>query len=325
MNQDISRRQQIKNSLEERGSAMNIDEIARIIRLPVHKIRETLTTFDTEIVRTGYKQYDLLPRTHTGKLFRYTPSHLELKTGTLMAEEDLLYFLTAFRDYQADIKLITTDKKSFVFHRVNANKHMPYSHYSEAKNLYSYLQLKPGDDLIFTCLDILNHSFQVQKEQNKDRDNRQIEKRGKDLADMLVDILSHSYTHYEMDLFLVRKYLFIYPYFSYPPPDSLRNIVTADSRFITTIKDRLLSWNGMTLLTGDDLVVGLKKYDLHSKDGLYIPVNIQHDDEFGGKVAYCTQCSERLIWEPKHGFRHLYSESEWIEAYLPTEFYESKI
>ncbi len=322
MKSDISRRQLIKNALGKHGSAMNIDDIADVIGLPVSKVRQSLTTFDTEIVRTGYKLFDLLPRTHNYKMFRYTPTTLEYKKSVLFAEEDLLYFLAVFRNYQAIIRLIDSGNKTYCLHRTKANKHVPFAHYSDVGKLFAHLKMKAGDDLIFMCQNITTNTFLVRKERREDRDNIQIAMRNVHLADMVADILLHSPNHYEMDLFLVRKYLFVYPYFSDPPPDSLRQVTASDSRFIMTPRDKLLSWNGRTVLSGDELVVGLKKYYFHSPNGIYSPVFIQTDDEFGGKIAYCTHCEERLIWEREIGFRHLHNESEWIDAYVPKEFYE---
>ncbi|MEK7577853.1 MAG: hypothetical protein AAB492_04555 [Patescibacteria group bacterium] len=320
MNSPISRKQRIVKYLEENDSSQNIDAIAKGTGIPVDKIRQTLTTFEKDVVRVGHKQFDLLTRVHKGKVFRYTPTGEEYSTGTLHAEEDLHYFLTAFRDYWPDITFLDPNGRNYLLHQVKSNKHVPFAHYSGIEQLFSRLDMQIGDDLLITCQSIETYIFLVRKERAKDRDTLQIAVRNQRLADMVADILLHAISHDEADMFLIRKYLFIYPYFTDPPPDSLRRAIASDPRFIMTPRDRMTSWTGYPM-TGDRWVIGLKKYYLHSLDGTYIPVVIEADEEYGGKVAYCTHCNERLIWDQQTGWRHTKDDLEWTDAYVPKEFF----
>lgn len=320
MNQVISRKQRIVSFLKEHGGSQNIDDIAKGIGTPVDKVRQTLTTFEKDVVRVGYKQFDLLTRVHKGKIFRYTPTAEEYTSGTLRADEDLHFFLTAFREYWPDITFLDPNGRTYSLHQVKANKHVPVAHYSGIEQLFSRLDMQEGDDLLITCQNVETYTFHVRKERATDRDTLQIAVRNTQLADMVADILLHTLSHDETDMFLIRKYLFIYPHFSYPPPDSLRLAIATDPRFIMTPRDHMLSWTGYPM-SGARWAIGLKKYYLRSPEGVYIPVVIQTDEEYGGKVAYCTQCNERLIWEKQTGWRHTKDDLEWSDAYVPKEFF----
>ena len=74
-----SRRQIIKKLIEEKNKALTIDELIEYTGIPKDKIRQTLTTYDTTIVRVGPQTYDTVERVYPGKTFRYTPQKNEIK------------------------------------------------------------------------------------------------------------------------------------------------------------------------------------------------------------------------------------------------------
>ena len=316
----VSRKQQIRDLLQKEKRALSIEELTSFLKIPQEKVRQSLTTFDTDIVRVGYKLFDLSNRVFQGKMFRYTPTPREYECNVMIADEDINLFLTGWKNCWKTIILIDEQNHEYRLNRFQSTKKVPYCHYSSTGKLFERLHLEHGDDLIFTCRDLTTNTFLVKKEKRIERNILEIDIRNKRLCDLVYDILLHAYSHYESSLFLVRKYLFIYQYFSDPPPDNLRRVISADSRFVITPKDNVFSWSGMPM-RGNEMVVGLKKYYLVTEKKEYIPVNIMSDDEFGGKVAYCCGCNERLIWEKDSGWRHTVDDAEWVDAYVPKEFF----
>lgn len=66
-----SRRQIIKKLIKEKNKVLTIDELIRFTRIPKDKIRQTLTTYDTTIVRVGPQIYDTVERVYPGKIFPF--------------------------------------------------------------------------------------------------------------------------------------------------------------------------------------------------------------------------------------------------------------
>jgi hypothetical protein len=256
-------------------------------------------------------------------MFRYTSTPFEFERKILNAHEDLSYFLTGWRDHFATIHLIDPQKKSYELRSVRPNKKIPFFHYSETGRLFTNLKAEPCDDILFTCLDLPTHTFLVTREKASYRKTLEISFRNCALCDMIYDILLPSYNHYEDSLFIIRKYLFLYPYFTDPPPDHLRKAISSDLRFLITPRDMIYSPSGYPM-DYFDMTIGLKKYFLKNEKNEYIPVFIDTDEKFGGKVGYCAHCDERLIWEKDSGWRHCVDEMEWVDAYIPKEFFSKE-
>ncbi len=117
-------------------------------------------------------------------------------------------------------------------------------------------------------------------------------------------------------MFLIRKYLFVYPYNNPISPDHLTKAIWNDKRFLISIRDKMLSWTG-SILT-HDLVVGLSKYYYLNEKGEYALVSVLSDEY--GRYGFCTLCDQRLIWEKNSGWRHSENENEW-DNYLTKEFF----
>lgn len=319
--ESISRKQQIKKILEDQGKALIIEELKKYSGIPALKIRQTLTTFEHDIVRVSSKVWDLAERVYKGKTFRYTPGKEEIEKGKLKAEADLLLFLTACKDFGTDIILI--DKNGTYFLKRNKTSRFnlfsgKVSYYRGLVKWYRKNKFEIGDDIIFTCLNLKEHKFSIQHQKKKDRDEFLITIKNKKLADLIFDILVHTLDKYDMDMFLFRKYLYLYPFNDPVPPDHLEKALFKDKRFLLSTRDKMLSWTGHPLEF--EFTIGLRKYYFQNEKKEFMPVFID-EDEFG-KFGFCVQCEHRLIWEKDCGWRRPNNDSEEIEAHIPKEFFQ---
>lgn len=319
MKTEISRREKIKQALIKHGSAMTIEQLSEITELsPIH-IRQAINFFDNKIVRVGEKTFDLISKVFVGKMFRFTPTQENISGGTLSYYGGINAFLSARRNPET-VTLIDQKGNAFFIHHTFPKYGSRRNHFSGLKKLYTSLDVHYGDDVTFTCIDIDIFKFLVQRVTISERNNLQIKIRNRALADYIVNILKYSYAHSEQELFLVEKYLYSYPYFSDPPPDELYRAIADDPRFIFSPRD-VISINDGNILTMELIgpTVGLKKYFYKDPSGRYFWVSIQVDDEYGGKYGWCSECWNRMVWEPGSGWRHAKDEFE-IEV-VPKTFW----
>ena len=311
------RRQTIKKLIEEKNKALNIDELIKYTGIKKDKIRQTLTTYDTAIVRVGKETYDTIERIYPGKTFRYTPEKIEVEKGVLLADEDMYLFLVAVFDYDSKIILIDENNNQYPLKSCRSSKYIPFSYYRGLEKWYKEVGFEFSDDILFTCLDFSQKKYKIIRQKKKDRDEFVIKIKNKKLADLVFSILVHTIPKYEHDMFLVRKYLFVYPYNDPIPPDSLVKAIWDDKRFLISTRDKMLSWSG-TLLT-HTLDIGLRKYYyLNEKEEFALATVLS--DEFG-RYGFCTLCDQRLHWEKVTGWRHPENENDWVD-YLTKEFFD---
>lgn len=128
---------------------------------------------------------------------------------------------------------------------------------------------------MFTCLDYNQKKYKIVRQRKKDRDEFVIKIKNKKLADLVFSILSYTIPKYEHDMFLVRKYLFVYPYNDPIPPDSLVKAIWNDKRFLISTRDKMLSWTNRQLTP--ELSIGLRKYYYLNKKGEFALVTVLSD------------------------------------------------
>jgi len=312
------RRKIIKKLIEEKNRSLTIDELVTFTGIPKVKIRQTLTTYDTTIVRTGHETYDTVERIYPGRTFRYTPRNHEVQEGLLFAEEDLHLFLTASCNYWSDITLIDNSGKHYNLKKHKSVSKRTYSYYRGLAQWYRKVGFRANDDILFTCLDFKQKKFKIVHQKKEDRDEFIIKVKNRKLADMVYKILSYTIPKYELDMFLIRKYLFVFPYDESIPPDYLTKAIWDDKRFLISKRDKMLSWSGHPLT--DDLEIGIRKYYYQNEKGEYYPVVILSDEY--GRYGFCEHCEQRLIWEKESGWCHPVNEAEWSESYLSKEFFD---
>lgn len=312
----MTTRELITAVLEKKGEALTIDELVRETHIPASKLRNVLTPYSYDIVRVGHKIFDLAYRVYPGKKFRYRPNEDEIKKGIISICDDLYLFLTTCFDYMAEITLIDQKKNVYTVKRSKSRK-QPL-HFTGLKKWYRETTFKKGDDILFTCIDLTNHTYSFFHERKECRDEFAIAVRNRELADMVFDILNHSVSKYESDLFLVRKYLFIYPFEKDPPPDQLVHALSTDKRFLISKFNKMLSWTGHWL--DNWLTIGLRKYYYQDKEGAWVPVSII-TDKFG-RYGFCTQCSQRMVWSKHDGWQHINEDSDYVDTYLDKTFFQ---
>lgn len=312
------RRQIIKKLIEGKNSSLTVDELVKFTGIPKAKIRQTLTTYDTTIVRIGKERYDTVERIYPGRTFRHTPQKKEIQKGMLSAEEDLYLFLSAARDYWSDITLIDDSNNQYFLKRHKAASKRSFSYYRGLSLWYKKVGFQYNDDILFTCLDFNQKKFKIVHQKQQDRDEFIIKVKNRKLANIVYSILSYTIPKYELDMFLIRKYLFVFPYNESVPPDHLTKAIWNDKRFLISTRDKMLSWSGH-LLT-HDLEIGIRKYYYQNERGEYYPVCILSDEY--GRYGFCDHCEQRLIWDKDNGWRHPINEAEWSESYLSKEFFD---
>ncbi len=314
----MTTRELITAALEKKGKAMTIDQLQKKIGIIVPKLRQVLTPYSIDVVRVGDKTFDLSYRIYHGKAFRYTPTKQEIEKGFISAEDDLYLFLTACFDYSAIITFIDESGTKHILSKSKSVKEFPYRVYTGFKSWYQKNDFHLGDDIFFTCLDWREHMFSFKRQKKQNRDEFVIAVRNRKLAAMVFDILNHSVSKYEADLFLVRKYLFIYPFNNPVPPDQLEKVLRKDKRFLISRFDKMLSWTGH--LIDDWLTIGLRKYYYQNDRGEWVPVSIISDEY--GRYGFCNLCSERMKWSKDKGWQHLENELDSVDAYLDKSFFK---
>lgn len=314
----MTRKELIKAVLEKNGRAMTVDELEKETGITAKKLRQVLTPYSIDIVRAGDKIFDLSYRIYPGKTFRYTPTKIEIEKGLISAEDDLHLFLTACFDYSATITLVDEEGIKYVLPKSRKNKNVPYMVYAGFIRWYRKNYFQHEDDILVTCLNWQNHIFSIKRCKKQDRDQFLITIKNRNLANMVFDILNHSYSKYEQDLFLVRKYLFIYPFNQSTPPDQLEKALRKDKRFLISRFDKMLLWTGHLL--DDWLTIGLKKYYYKNDKGEWAPVSVISDEY--GRYGFCNFCAERMKWSKDKGWRHLENEADWGDVYLDKTFFK---
>jgi len=238
---ELSRTTKAVKVLTYTGNAMTLEELARSIGDTAAKLRNSLTNFDSRIVRVGNKLFDLGDRTYKGRTFRYTPTEREIKLGAIESHQDITYLLDGFRGFWNDIHL-TDDNNNYAALIREKGKNRKY--YRGLLPLLKNNPTKQGDDWLFTCQDLSTHSYLFRVQKHSDRDEEKIKKNNEKLADMAYSILSHSFTRTETDMFLIRKYAFLFDGFDDHAPDSLVSAIEDDNRFLHTFRDTLCGWTG---------------------------------------------------------------------------------
>lgn len=115
-----SNKQLLQKVLEESGTALTVSELSKRKGIPITKVRQTLTTWEKDIVRVGSQTYDLVWRVYPGKTFRHTPQQIEIDKGSLSAETDIFYYLIASFDYKAKITLYDEDNIPYPYNDKNS-------------------------------------------------------------------------------------------------------------------------------------------------------------------------------------------------------------
>jgi len=304
--------------LTRTGHPMTLEELAMSIGVTPAKLRSTLTNFDSHIVRVGNKLFDLGDRTYKGRTFRYTPTEREIKIGAIENHQDITYLLDGFRGFWNDIHLTDSNDNTATLIR-EKGKNRKY--YRGLLPLLKNNPTKQGDDWLFTCQDLSTHTYSFRVQKRSDRDEVKIKKNNKKLADMVYSILSHAFTRTDTDMFLIRKYAFLFDGFNDHAPDSIANAIKSDHRFLHTFRDILCGWTGKPFHDSDVLTVAIKKYYYLADDSTYVRVNVQ-EDEWGDRVGWCTRCDSFLLWSSVTGWRHPTNELDRINASLPPKFFK---
>lgn len=172
--QPPSRKEQIREILIREGKALIVDKLVRLSGIPADKIRQTLTTWEFNIVRVGSKTFDLAERVYVGKTFRYSPSKIEVENGILQAEDDLHLFLVAFHDFSAEITLIDGENKTHKLKRNLTSQKYPFPYFSGLSSWFRRSSLEYGDDIVLSCLNLKEYKFEITRQKKEDRDEFQI-------------------------------------------------------------------------------------------------------------------------------------------------------
>ncbi len=312
-------KQLLLQAFEEHKQALTVDELSQFTGISPSKIRQKLTPYEQEIVRVGNSTYDLAKRAYKGKTFRYTPSKREIDKGILRSDDDLGMFLTAWDHSNASIIFIDDKENKYNVSNVVTKKVVKFPYYEDIAGWYKRVAFEEGDDILFKCLDISTCTFSIWKEKREERDGSAISIKNKKLTDLVYDILNHDSIKYEMVLFVVRKYLYIYPYNEDIPPDYLSKVLSEDNRFVISSRDKMFSWTGH-LISSHWLTIGLKKYYFHNSDKKWIPVFIEQNKN-GKKFGYCSQCGETMYWAGEYQWLHAQFPGEYSRKYLNSSYF----
>ncbi len=318
-----SRLDKIIALLTTSGKPLNIDDLAQRLHLPLLKVRSVLTPYQAKVVKVGFKTFDLARRVYKGRVFRYTPASTDLQHKGIHYNSDIAFLLNGYTSHYDEPIQIQSEGDNFILKRPSSG---PHRHY--LMGLKSWLgdsNFQPGDDLIFTCLDLPARKYSLRREQVSSRDTVAISHKNHALADFVYQLLLYEPNHYADTMFLIRKYAFEFTGFSDPAPDMLLHAIAQDSRFITNQQDQMYSWGATPLfnkhIAREAVEIGLRKYYLESRDHNFYPVSIQTNDDFAIKEAWCTHCWKRVKWAGDH-WVHIYSEQEIFDCEVTKDFYK---
>lgn len=298
---------------------MTLEELAKCMGTTPAKLRTSLGNFDSRVVRVGNKLFDLGDRVYKNRTFRYTPSEREIKLGAIENHQDITYLLDGYRGFWNDIHLVDDKDNSTTLIREKSKRN---KYYRGLLPLLRKHKTNPGDDWLFTCQDLSTHTYLFWVQKKEDRDEKKIKANNKKLADMVYSILSHALTRTERDMFLIRKYAFLFDGFDDNAPDSLTRAIEGDYRFLHTFRDTLCGWTGEPYHDSDTLTVAISKYYYLADDNTYVLVDVQ-EDEWGDRVGWCTRCDSFLLWSPTTGWRHPNDDLDRVNAGLPSSFFKS--
>ncbi|HUD44550.1 MAG TPA: hypothetical protein VMR41_03350 [Patescibacteria group bacterium] len=305
-------------AFEAQERELTVEELSHLTDIAPSKIRQRLTPYEQEIVRVGNNTYDLAKRVYKGKTFRYTPSKREIEKGVLRRDDDLGAFLTAWNHHDATITLIDDKENQYnLSHHVNP-KVVKFPYYSGIAEWYKRTDFEEEDDILLKCIDIRTYTFSIWKEKRTERDEFAIAIKNKKLAGLVYDILNHGFAKHESDFFLIRKYLYVYPYNENIPPDHLFKALAEDKRFIISSRDKMLSWTGRLL--DHWLTIGLKKYYFQNDQNEWTPIFIGQNNQ-GRKFGYCSQCGEKMYWQGEYAWQHPQIQGEFTRKYLDKNFF----
>lgn len=312
-----SRTSQVVRLLHEAGAPLPIGELARKLSLPEAKIRQSVgDIYNMEVVRVGDKLYDLPERAFVGKTFRYTPSQGEIQSGKLEQGTDLLEILTLGCARRGDRKVTALDSsgKSHTL-KVAREKTGAYGFaLSGLKPWYAKAGFAHGDDILFTCTAYSPPAYRIERVPKGARDEAATAQRNSQLADLVFRQLLKEVKKFCHVMFLVRKYVFLFPFNDSVPPDSLFKALAGDPRFL--VSKNVAGYDGKPM---HEWIVGIRKYFFEREDGVWIEVSVTKD-EFGS-FGSCTQCWERLIWNKENGWQHVEHDWDLAVSYLTPEFF----
>ncbi len=287
----ITTKQAILKAFDTYSKPLTVNELSLFTGIPIRKIRNRLTTWEYDIIRVCDNTYDLAARVYPGKTFRYTPTAHEIEKGIIRGDDDLCLFLNAASNRNNSITLVDKNEKLHILSYHTSTKHH-YSYLGIISQWYKTYMFEDGDDILFTCLDLTTHRFLISREKKSDRDEFIIKIKNRKLADIVFNIINHTISKYESDLFLFRKYLYIYKYNEPIPPDQLVKALANDKRFLISSRDKMLSWTGYRIY--DWLTVGLKKY--YGQNGSYRIVLWCNNGEYSRMLEY----DKRTSYPPTH-------------------------
>ena len=311
-----SRTSLIAQELVKAGRAMTIQELNQVLKIPVVKLRNSLTNYHSAVVRVGDSLYDLRTRAYVGKKIRVRPTQEDIAKGRVsLCEDASMFFEGMLFGENKPIELVSDSEITVNLKR---NRKPPYSRTLPLLGpWYKRTGFKFGDDIIFICQNIETHRFFIDRMTQSERDKLAITVANRGLADAAHAALNHEMSKYGMDIFMIRNYFYLYS--PATTPDSLIEVLQHDPRFINNFSDNMVSSTGYIM--GQDIPShGLRKYYYQHHSHAQVLVEILTDDEFGERYGACSLCWQRMKWESWCGWRHCYDDFEWLETEISTEF-----
>lgn len=309
-----SRISRVITLLQETGHALTLSEMAQKLGLPENKLRQCVgSSYDLKVVRIGDKTYDLPERYFIGKIFRYTPSSEEVKNDELNHDSDLAEILTLGCRPRDQVVVVDEAGWRYRLKRSGAKDHLLGFGLTGLRRWYERVHFQVGDDMVFTCQSYTPSLYLLARLPKERRDETRIVQRNEQLADLIYRQLSADIRKWIHLMFVVRKYVFVFPFHDPTPPDHLLRVLQHDSRFLASPK---LANDGHPM---KEWVVGIKKYFFQNDQGLWIDVFVDKDEI--GSFGSCGQCDQRLRWSREYGWRHIEHEEETADCYLSPEFF----
>jgi hypothetical protein len=236
-----SLREYIIELLKMSNKALTIDEIIceleRLysIQKTKRQVRNALYSSEyKEIICVGKDTYDLLSRVVNGGYYRYTLNEGDVEKGMLSCDYELNFIFNPYWMVEEERELTFIQKDKII--NKTSIKYLgpdviPHRIVDGFKEWFVEENLVSGDDVVIKIIDIDNGIYELIPQKKTDREEVIIQKKNKEVADIIIGIISRIYNKSIIPGILIRKLFGLYTYKDPCPPDPIHKIVEKDNRF----------------------------------------------------------------------------------------------
>jgi len=175
----------------------------------------------------------LLSRVLNGGYYRYTLNEGDVEKGMLSCDYELNFLFNPY--WMVEERELTFIQKDKIINKTSI-KYLgpdvtPHRIVDGFKEWFVEENLVSGDDVVIKIIDIDNGLYELIPQKKTNREEVIIQKKNKEVADIIIVIISRIYNKSIIPGILIRKLFGLYSYKDPCPPDPIHKIVEKDNRF----------------------------------------------------------------------------------------------